>query len=527
VWSRYWFDGGGRISLAIVRVAVASSVLLSLARITHGTLVAAPSLYRPVGIWMVLGAHPPPRTLIEVLWVVAWISSFAMLVGLATRTSTVVSFVSSVALASLVFATSPTWSHQYNVVFLAQLALVGSRSGDALSIDDRIRRLRRLPALELANAYQWSLRLVQLAVALMFVSAVFHKLLYGHFTLRWAFSDNLRNQLLVRFDLAQLPRPAIVDWVIDHPWRYRTTAMLNLVSQAAPLLAIVHVRRPGIRALAGLFFILETLALGLVVDLWNLHWLPLAAVFIDWEYLLGQRHVRPVAGGLRRPVRIFIAAFVSCEILTAFVPTLDQRLNTYPFSSFPMFAKVRARAPYYDHQPYDVPGESFEVTAVQRPVALQRWLDHTQRTLYTIRDPDELQRHLTAILAQAQRDYPQAGVRGLRVWLTVFEAPPYPAPAHVERHPIAIVGELAGTFHTQLGTVRGTPGTPGARLELGAVPPRARLLYYRDDSPTPHDLGPLASRSIDLSRLYGNPLYLVIVVDGTPWLAASYATWEW
>ena len=507
-----------------MRIAVASSVLLTLARISHGHLLASPTLYRPVGIWMLLGAHPPSQALVSVLWVVAWASSFAMLVGLATRLATIASFVSGVSLASLVFAANSTWSHQYNIVFLAQLALFGARSGDALSVDALFRR----PAVP--NAYQWSLRLVQLAVAVMFVSAVFHKLLFGHFTLRWAFSDNLRNQLLVRFDLAHLPRPALASWLIDHPWRYRTAALLNMISQAMPLLAIVHVRRPWVRALAGLFFVIETISLGLVVDLWNLHWLPLAAVFIDWEHLLA----RPVDRGPpvrpRRAARTFIAAFVAYDIVTALVPTLDQRLNTYPFSGFPMFAKVRARPPYDDHQPYSLPGESFEVTA-ERPIdqPLQSWFDHAHRDLETVRDPDVLHRELTAILAEARRAYPAYGVRSLRVWLTIFEAPAYPAPAHLERHPIAILGELAddGSFRTQLGTLHGRPGTPGATLELHA-PAGSRLVYYRDDVPTPHDLGPTTSSSADLSRvLDGHSIDLVVFVDGAPWLVASYSRWAW
>lgn len=500
-----------------MRIAVASSVLLTLSRISHGNLLASPTLYRPVGLWMLLGAHPPSPSLIDVLWVVAWVSSFAMLVGVATRLTTIASFVSSVALASLVFATSTTWSHQYNIVFLAQLALAGARSGDALSIDSLIR-----PAP--ATAYQWSLRLVQLAVAGMFVSAVFHKLLFGHFTLRWAFSDNLRNQLLVRFDLAHLPRPAVASWLIDHPWRYRTAALLNMISQAMPLLAIVHVRRPWVRALAGLFFVIEVISLGLVVDLWNLHWLPLAAVFIDWEHVLGRPVGTTPPVPPRRAARIFIAGFVACDIVTAFVPTLDQRLNTYPFSGFPMFAKVRARPPYYDHQAYSLPGASFEVTA-ERPVdpPLQRWFDHAHRDLETVRAPDVLRRDLVAILANARRAYPSYGVRSLRVWLTIFEAPAYPAPAHLERHPIAILGEVAadGSFRTQLGTLH------GATLELHA-PPDSRLMYYRDDLPTPHDLGRTTSSSVDLSRvLDGHRIDVVVIVDGAPWLVTSTSRWEW
>ena len=58
-----------------------------------------------------------------------------MLVGLFTRAATAISFASAAALAALAFASSHTWSHQYNVVLLAQLAFVGARGGDALSID--------------------------------------------------------------------------------------------------------------------------------------------------------------------------------------------------------------------------------------------------------------------------------------------------------------------------------------------------------------------------------------------------------
>src|SRR5213078_1711706 len=94
-----------------------------------------------------------------------------MLVGLWSRASTAVSFVTAIALTSASFASSASWSHQYNVVFLAQLA--------------------------------------------------FLKLLHGHFTLHWALSDNLRHQLLVRYDLAGLPRPAVADWIIDDVWRFR------------------------------------------------------------------------------------------------------------------------------------------------------------------------------------------------------------------------------------------------------------------------------------------------------------------
>jgi hypothetical protein len=530
-WTRYWFADGGRLAVAVVRIAIAAAVLMSLARlaskVSTGEIVEAHALYRPVGIWMLLGHTPPPEALVDALWALAWVSSLAMLLGAATRISTAVSFVASVALAALSFAQTKTWSHQYNVVFLAQLAFLGARGGDALSIDVLVRRWRGSPALDLPRAYQWSLRLVQLAVALMFAGAAFHKLLHGHFTLRWALSDNLRHHLLVRYDLAGLPRPALVDWMIDDVWRYRTAAVLNVVSQALPLCACFLMRRPVLRAACGLFFVIETIALAHVVALWNPHWLPLAAVFVDWDALVARWMRRPgyvpAARPAWRPSRAawwFVIAFVVYDAVTAFVPALDQLLNTYPFSGFPMFATIRARAPYDEHLPYSVPSDHFEVFA-DRPLdaVTQRWFDHTHRGLETVRDPEQLRARLANLIEQARARNPELGIRGVRLWLTIFEAPAYPAPAHFEPHPIAIVGELTdGVFRTALGKLDDGHIVPRAReLTLAG----ARFFYYRDDDPgrleLPDDrIGP------------GDPVYgCVVTTDGLTWLVASHAEWHW
>lgn len=543
-WQRYWFADGGRTALAIVRIAVAVSVLLTLARlddvVSADTLSGSHALYRPVGIWMMLGDQPPPGALVDVLWVLAWAGTTCMLLGIATRASTAVSFVAALALASLSFSASRTWSHQYNVVFLAQLAMLGSRSGDTLSLDALVRRLRGLPAIDLPRAYQWSLRLVQLAVALMFAGAVFHKFLHGHFTLRWALSDNLRHHLLMRFDLAGLERPPIVDWILEEPWRYRTTALLNMISQAVPLAAVFSMRRPWLRALAGSFFVIETIALGLVVTLWNLHWLPLAAVFVDWDRLIAWITKRPAVypqapldWRAPRRIRVFLVAFITYDLLTSFVPALDQRLNTYPFSGFPMFATVRARPPYDQHQPYGVAGVWFEVTG-NYPIdpRAQRWLNHQNRTIVAVRDPDELHRRMAAALAQLHKFYPDLGARELRLWLAIYEAPAHPAPARFERHRIAVMGELLadGTFRTHLGRLQGKPGTAGARIVLPRdVQPDAKLVYFRDDLPEPHELGAqITGGAIDLSQpIDGNPIYFVANESGTPWLVAVFEPWRW
>ncbi|HEY0189859.1 MAG TPA: hypothetical protein VGC42_01975 [Kofleriaceae bacterium] len=538
-WQGYWFAEGGRWAAAALRVAIAVAVGLSLYRLARLTTVHIPgpaSLYRPVGIWMLLGHWVPPTPVFTALWALAFAATATMLVGLWSRASAAVSFGAAIALVSASFSSSATWSHQYNVVFLAQLAFLGARGGDALSVDAWLRRRRGLPALDVPRGYQWSVRLVQLAVALMFAGAAFHKILHAQFTLHWALSDNLRHQLLVRYDLAGLPRPTVADWIIDDVWRYRIAAVLNLLSQSTPILACIFVRRPVIRALAGGFFVIEVLALGLVVDLWNPHWLPLVAAFIDWDWLLGKLG-RDVTLPPARPAQVwsppraqrwFVIGFVFYDAITAIIPTVDQTLNTYPFSAFPMFATVRAREPYDEHQAYSVAGDQFEVIA-DRPLDdhAQSWVDHMNRRLHTLRDPAMVEKRMRAILADIQQRFPEFGVHGLRHYLTLFEAPAYPAPAHFEAHPIAMMGELdaAGAFHSVLGSMTETTVTlKPQRVDTA----EATLVVYADDKPVPRGLA--ATRTGDVfttGPLAGDLLYVVATIGGKPWLAAARRNWRW
>lgn len=50
-WQRYWFAESGRTALALVRIAVALSVMFTLLRLgSLPALVAPDRIYRPVGI---------------------------------------------------------------------------------------------------------------------------------------------------------------------------------------------------------------------------------------------------------------------------------------------------------------------------------------------------------------------------------------------------------------------------------------------------------------------------------------------
>ena len=413
----------GRTSAAIVRVALATATLLSLHRLAALPLQGAG--YRPVGIWMLYGHAEPAHGVIAALWVVAWLATLAMLVGALTRVSTAVSFVTVVALVSLSVSGRPTWSHAFNPVLLAHLAFLGARGGDVFSVDALIRG-------RMVGAYRWSLWLVQFAVALVFASAVYMKLKAGGFGLAWVTSDNLRNQFLLRYDASGLTRPPIVEWLIERPWAYHGAAAFSMMAQTVPIL-VCFTRRPIVRALGGACFVVETLGIGVVMHLWNLEWLPLAAVFIDWDALLRVPATPPQRTHVT--MKVFAIVFVVYDVICSFF--VDQRLNTYPFTAFPMFAQVRATPPYDVHLPYTITTGRFEVLA-DRPIP-HDWLDYRYRTLIAHRD---LRPVLADALADIRRVLPTARVDQVRLWFVILEAPAYPAPARLEERRIGVLAAL-------------------------------------------------------------------------------------
>jgi hypothetical protein len=498
-WDRYWFAAGGRYSLAIVRVAVAIAVWLSLDTIA-ATWVEVPT-YRPIGLWALAGSGAPSPGVVDALWAIARVSTVLMAFGALSRLSSALSFVSTTLLVGLYYSGFPTWSHEYNVVLLAQLALIGSRCGDALAVDALVWRQRRSE-----HGYQWSLRLAQIAVALMFASAAFHKIWSGGGSLDWALSDNLRNQLVVHFDASGLERTPLAQWLIDDEWRFRTAALVNLVAQAVPLVACIVVRRPLVRIVCGAVFVLEVVGLGLVMDLWDWQWLPLAIVFVDTEWFVRQlpRESAVIAPPrrARRAIAVFVAVFLALDVVTSFVRGVDQHLNLFPFTGFPMFASIRARPPYDRHAPYSFDGGHVEIVApAYVPPEIELEIDRYYRKLFHIRDREQMRARMGDILASARRMFPPT--TGVRLYYTIFEVPAYPARARVDRIPIGLLGELGvdGSFRSLLGGAR----YDGLEIALTPGEPIAgQVSYYADALAIPHPVPGLRAR-----RPSGDAVYVL------------------
>jgi hypothetical protein len=314
--------------------------------------------------------------------------------------------------------------------------------------------------------------MAQLAVGLMFVSAATIKIASAGFTLDWAFSDNLRHQILARFDMQGAARTRIAEYLLGAPWRWKAAALLNLTCQLSPLLAILFVDRPRLRAVSALLFVVEVLALGIVMDLWNPQWLPLAALFIDWDWLLRARPAVPDAS-VPRGARIFTAAFVALDLAASFGPSsLSQGLGLYPFSNFPMFSKVLAARPLDEHQPYVTLGQEIELVGAPLSRAEQDRLagDVVYRRFFHLRDPARLRDALEVVVADAHVRFPDKPIRGARLWLVELTVPPYPAPARLDARRVAILGELEPDgFRTALGERAAAPAHVTAAGETFTV----------------------------------------------------------
>jgi len=465
-------------------------------------------LYVPHGVWLLYPGRPPDE-LLRAIELIAWIATLAALAGAWTRPMHAIGVLAVLALATYEASSAVKWSHQNVPPLLAGLAFLGARGGDALSVDALVRRLRGRPPIDVAGSYQASVRLVLVVVASIFFVAATVKLASGGPRLGWALSDNLRHQILLRFDWFGRTRTPIADWMLMRSWRYESFALLNLCSQLAPMGAVLAIDRPILRAALGLVWIGELVGLGAVMAYWDVHWLPLAAVFVDWDRLV---RARPAAAPVTAPraTQRFALGFLTFYAVQALL--LDQRLNAYPFSSFPMFAEIRAKRPYGRHQSFDLVGTRVELLGARDEEAA--WIAGRVVRYHELwRDrPSALRRELRAILADVRAAFPDTHVTGVRAWLAVDRAPAYPAPAKLVEHDVAIVAELDGDdrFHSALGCASGP-------IALSPMTELTSLAAFGDDL-----LAPIALPAI---RIAGG--FVIAPAEPVHYLAGEQAGARW
>jgi hypothetical protein len=467
LWQSYWFAPGGNYSLAMARMAVAASILLSrLCQEDYQALVEAhrSDLYFPKGILLLWGPHLPSAFFFQVTAVVAYISTWLFFFGLATRLSGFLSFGSYLILSCFTESFQPGCCHGQNLVHLAQLALLFSPCGDSLSLDALLRRWLRKARTERTpgDMYRWAVLLGQWAAALMFFNAAWHKIKEDGYHFGWAVSDNLRNQLAIQyFDIGHQVLPSLPAWIMADEWHYKGAALGNLIGQTMPLLACIFVRRPLLRAFFGSFFFLEVLGIGSVMGMWAgfAHLLPLVALFIDWDRLLhwlASRFHKPELSndrdedaeraGSAEPsvwhklaVSLFIIWFLEFFILVAFAPPTTQNAP-YPFASFGMYCDIKAKKPLNEHK-------SFELLRGQLGLQPSTILSGEERQslsfqyayLVDVPEPDRIKQGLLSV-----RSNLDPSIKRITLKRVIYQIPPYPAdptPRPIFEGMVASLGE--------------------------------------------------------------------------------------
>ncbi|MCI5054500.1 MAG: hypothetical protein MRY83_00180 [Flavobacteriales bacterium] len=367
-WKSYWFNREGTYSIEMARISLA--IIYIYTWIRHDLIDASyilrdktPELYVPKSIWVFFGDTMPSEQFLDLIVLCSKIAPFFLLIGLFSRTASILSLVSNLMVRAMVESFYPGWSHGFNVIFLAHLAFIFAPVGNKFSIDTLIKKGKSR-----SHSF-WPVLLSQWAVALMFFMAFYWKVLSKSNVLdfKWVFSNSMRNHIIDRYIGVGEQVPNYLVDIIEIPLAFKTLALGNIIFQLLPVFACFMIRKPLLRLLFGCAFVIEEIGLSLVMQLDDLQWIPLITFFIDWDYLLSRsKSITQIT--LNRPKRIrlystFIFLFLGFYLGfgTNYLKKYKlgvHEIMAYPFSTFAMYSQIKDGS---DGQPYQKRAIRFEV----------------------------------------------------------------------------------------------------------------------------------------------------------------------
>lgn len=331
------------------------------------------SKYDPIGILQFLFiASPPSGALLNGLVVFGYGASILMVLGVFSRLSTICAVFSGWILVSLQYSWGVEWSHGYNVVYLALFSTMFLPVGQFLSLDLILfpKTTRKIYRLTRNNG--WAIFMGVGLVSLMYFNAFFYKFTSGR-GLNWALTDSLRNYIIERYLIYyHTDIPSHLQWIVDNEWAWKGLALGNLFVQGIAIFGIIWFHKPWHRLFLGVLFMIETLGLGVVMDLWNYKWLLIFVFYVDWDFFLKRLSPRlakvqskSLLGStekLKKKYLIITSIALAFQVLVAFDTghKVERALKPYPFSGFPMFKTVNCKKPYDVHLPLYFRGNQFD-----------------------------------------------------------------------------------------------------------------------------------------------------------------------
>jgi hypothetical protein len=435
----YWFGPNFELSFCICRSALGLMYLFTFYKwssFNFETYFSGvnPANYRPLGLFLLLGNEMPPQWVFQACYPILGISSVFLILGFLTRLSLLGCILSLIGVSQLFYGFEIGWSHGFSPLIVTSIPmLLGPR--ERYGLDGIIRRwFGWQVSVQEQSFARTAVLLSQISIAAVFLNAACFKLhAYGEglrYFLPWALSDNLRNVIIRQHIVLNKEMNPFFAFIVSHPWAYQGMALGNLFCQSIPMVGCLLVRRPVLRFACGFFMCLEVLGLGIVMGIWNPHWLLFLTLFVDWDRLLS-RYIAPteVIDNTNRTIShcvrlAAVAAFVSINFyVMAF--HRSQHAWSFPFTSYPMFSDVVAYPPYRQHQQFYLPVSRYEFDA-EKPMSeasLRRnWAYNWGMTWITNYHPQAVQ---MKGMMEADNHVTLTGIRAYRDLMVFPLAPEY------------------------------------------------------------------------------------------------------
>ncbi len=176
-------------------------------------------------------------------------------------------------------------------VHLAALAFMFAPAGASLSVDRILTKLNSRWSFGRESDpknYYWALILAQFSVALFYFAAAWAKIYNGG--IYWALGDNMRIMVGITWDHPYyFKEPTwLIELLLNDKLIWQGAAVIHLISQFLPMTAMFFIHRPLVRLLEGVIFLSGVYGLYHVMAVWNPLWVWLAAVFIDWDWVVAR-----------------------------------------------------------------------------------------------------------------------------------------------------------------------------------------------------------------------------------------------
>jgi len=277
--------------------------------------------------------------------------------------------ISVLILSSLFYTFQEGSSHQFNILNLALIAMCFSNFGYFLSLDKYLFN-KDIPVYNNHN-YTYPIALAQFLISWTFFAAFTYKLFIVS-GISWIFSDNLRNVLALEIVQWGSYSP-LREFIANNVFIYKFSSFFNLLIQGLIIFGCLFFKRPYFRLFFGFLFIFEAIALYAIVGLFpsvlpfNIDWILLLCLFIDWDYFLKNKISFNKIDVLQSRQSFKISFFsililFNCSI-TYLMMGKDNPLF-YPFSSTAMYSYTLAKKPYNEHQSFEVFGISYFINDI-------------------------------------------------------------------------------------------------------------------------------------------------------------------